>query len=141
MYILTEKLLKCTNDPKQGAGSYLGSENQYLTAMNDFRLNTLKYRLLSGHDPRWQFQAHFCHAHSHSVEGGQPDLISPLFLSLIPPFILKPKSSSASAVSSACACAHFSDVCPKAVERSGDTSRNGTFRIKCGGGGLLFTDE
>lgn len=117
---------------KGGADSCLGSENQYLTAMNDFRRNT---GLLSGHGPHWQFETHFRHTHCHRVERGRPDLISPPFLSLIPPFILKPESSSASAVSSACACGRFSDVCPKAVEHSGDTSRNGTFRIKCGGRG------
>lgn len=34
--------------------------------------------------------------------------------------------------------ARFSDVCSKAVEHSGDKSRNGTFRMKCAGEGTAF---
>lgn len=98
-------------------------------------------RLLSDHHPHSQFETHFRHAHCHSVERGRPDFISPPFLSLIPPFSLQSNSASAPAVSAARACARFSDVCSKAVEHSGDKSRNGAFRIKCGGEGTAFTDR
>lgn len=76
--------------------------------------------------------------HCHSVGRGRPDSNSPPFLSLVPPVSLKPNSAPAPAVSSARACARFSDACSKAVEHSGDKSRNGTFRIKRGGEGTAF---